>query len=159
MKLLIAIIVFSFSYADLKIKTKNDELILKSGHSIFYVNKSKKKHMYNYFESNLINGNISIDSIKTITKVETLGFEFFSISMVLGLFGTLQSEGTFFIDKETMMKLNLIASLGFSIVAGGIGYLIKIETEHKILNEKCYDLTCTKWIKTNESIQTNNSIE
>ena len=54
MKLLIAIIVFSFSYADLKIKTKNDELILKSGHSIFYVNQSKKKHMYNYFESNLI---------------------------------------------------------------------------------------------------------
>tara|TARA_B100000941_G_C28357682_1_gene475286 strand:- start:567 stop:728 length:162 start_codon:yes stop_codon:yes gene_type:complete len=42
MKLLIAIIVFSFSYADLKIKTKNDELILKSGHSIFYVNQSKK---------------------------------------------------------------------------------------------------------------------
>ena len=115
--------------------------------------------MYNYFESNLINGNISIDSIKTITKVETLGFEFFSISFVLGLYRTLQSENSGFIDKETMQKLNLIATLGLSILAGGIGYLNKIETEHKILNEKCYDLPCTKWIKTNESIQTNNSIE
>ena len=159
MKLLIAIIVFSFSYADLKIKTKNNELILKSGHSIFYVNESKQKHMYNFFESNLINGNISIDSIKTITKVETLGFEFFRISMVLGLFGTLQSESYFIFDKETMMKLNFIAYLGLSILAGGIGYLIKIETEHKILNEKCYDLSCTKWIKINESTRTNNNIE
>ena len=60
----------------LKIKTENDELILKAGKSCFSVNDSKESYIYESFDSGLINGNISIDTIKLLDKIENMGFEF-----------------------------------------------------------------------------------
>ena len=156
MKKVFLILLITFSFADLKIKTENDELILKAGKSCFSVNDSRESYIYESFDSGLINGNISIDTIKTINKIENMGFEFFSTTMLVGLFmsSNAKNTGNAPLDSQFVQTVSFIMFSGLAILAGGIGYLTKIKEEHKVIYDNCKnESSCTNWIILDQSME------
>jgi hypothetical protein len=165
--LIFTIILFAFSFADLRIKTGEEEVILKGGKTYFTVNDSKEKYIYLSLIDNSIvvnipdlmvemgffgkdpNGKIAIDSINSISIVENMGSVFFASTLLFGLYSASNSKvrGNTFLSTQAAKEIAFVFYyLPLSGVAGGLGYLIKFYKKYELKNDNCSNNSpCTEW--------------
>ena len=151
--LIFCITLLSCIFSGVTIEKGNKEFHLKKG-DIFSVNSDSSKFVFETFDTNLINGQIDVTLLNSITiydskKISGPIFEkmFVGGLIIVGI-GTLGFEDTWLFSKREIFLMGATFVLGISTLGGIVGNFIEVDNTIQLKYEDCSDKKpCTKWIK------------
>ena len=150
--LLVFSILLGSLFSEILIKNGNEEFILKKG-DIFSVNGDKTKDTFETFDINLINNQIDVNLINSITiyKSKKLSGPLFKNIFIGGLVlsgaFSIAFQDTWLFEKPEIFLIGGGIAFGLSTLGGIIGNFLKVDTTIKIKNIECTKQEpCTEWI-------------
>ena len=139
-------------FSEILIKNGNEEFILKKG-DIFSVNGYKTKYTFETFDINLINNQIDVTLMNSITiyKSKKLSGPLFKNILIGGLVLSsvfaLSFQDTWLFEKPEIFLIGGGITFGLSTLGGIIGNFLKVDTTIKTKNTDCTNQEpCTEWI-------------
>ena len=150
--LIVLSILLGSLFSEILIKNGNEEFILKKG-DIFSVNGDKTKDTFETFDINLINNQIDVNLINSITiyKSKKLSGPLFKNLLIGGLVLSgvfaISFQDTWLFEKPEVFLIGGGIAFGLSTLGGIIGNFLKVDTTIKIKNTECTTKEpCTEWI-------------
>ena len=150
--LLVFSILLGSLFSEILIKNGNEEFILKKG-DIFSINGDKTKDTFETFDINLINNQIDVNLINSITiyKSKKLSGPLFKNIFIGGLVLSgvfaISFQDTWLFEKPEVFLIGGGIAFGLSTLGGIIGNFLKVDTTIKIKNTECTTKEpCTEWI-------------
>jgi len=150
--LLVFSILLGSLFSEILIKNGNEEFILKKG-DIFSINGDKTKDTFETFDINLINNQIDVNLINSITiyKSKKLSVPLFKNIFIGGLVLSgvfaISFQDTWLFEKPEVFLIGGGIAFGLSTLGGIIGNFLKVDTTIKIKNTECTTKEpCTEWI-------------
>ena len=139
-------------FSEILIKNGKEEFILKEG-DIFSVNSDKKKYTFETFDINLINNQIDVTLVNSITiyKSKNLAGPLFKNILIGGLVLSgvfaISFQDTWLFEKPEIFLIGGGIAFGLSTLGGIIGNFLKVDTKITIKNKECTTQeSCTEWI-------------
>jgi len=154
--LIFYIILLSCIFSGVIIEKGNNHFHLKKG-DIFSINSDSSKFVFETFDMNLINGQIDVTLLNSITIYDSTNksgpiFEnMFVGGLIISGVASLGFQDTWLFSKSEIFIIGATVVFGISTLGGIVGNFIKVDNKIKLKYEDCNDKEpCTKWTKSLE---------